>query len=258
HSTRVLAEQSASRGLPMPAASVWQRKGAWCGPEITGPLIGWSVSSSVAVRVPVGPVTVAVTWLTPTRNPSTTPSRVPAPAGAKSPLTSVPSLSTRTMSPACTPRTSIRADSPVTVAGRLETTATSICPSASGGVPPNHDAGTVTPCETGEFAWAGRAAPSSATIATGRPSLRIPRNSVPPAPFPVLKCRNADVGRPGGGPRAPAGGARRRRDAGDDRATAHDRPAGDPRGGGARPHHRPGRRQLAGQAVAVERRRQGA
>src|SRR4051812_22549871 len=63
HSERVATEQSASSGSPKPESAVWQMNGVWWGPEITGPVMGWSVTSRVARRVPLGPVAVAVNRL---------------------------------------------------------------------------------------------------------------------------------------------------------------------------------------------------
>src|SRR5436305_8450127 len=96
----------------------------------------WSVTSSVAVRA----ADFAVTRFAPRRSPLMTPPTTPSRTGANEEVTSVPLRSTARASPVFSPRTSMRADSPVTVDGRLETTASSIWPGASGGVAPNHDA----------------------------------------------------------------------------------------------------------------------
>src|SRR5205823_2157563 len=72
-STRVGAEQSVSSGLPRPFVSVSHTNGVWWGPEITGPVTRWSVTSSVARLVRE----VAVKVLRPTRRPLTTPPTTP-------------------------------------------------------------------------------------------------------------------------------------------------------------------------------------
>ena len=55
---------------------VSQMNGCCCGPLMTGPVMGWLMRVSVAVRLPLGPVAVAVTSFGPSRKPRTTPSAV--------------------------------------------------------------------------------------------------------------------------------------------------------------------------------------
>ena len=97
---RVATEQSASSGAPSPAASVSQTNGCSCGPENTGPVIGWLTTVSRARP--------AVSRLRPSRSPVT--SRV-------RPLR----LSTRplTRSTACL-GTFTSTSPPVTMSGRVD------------------------------------------------------------------------------------------------------------------------------------------
>src|SRR4051794_27283559 len=191
-SARVATEQSSSSGLPKPESSVWQMNGVWCGPEITGPVMGWSVTARVARREPVGPVATAVSRLAPGLNPRT----APVWSGPSETGTFVPSISTARSSPGCRPRTAMRASSPVTVDGRLETTANSICPAGSGGVtPPNQDASTVgvgvavlsvaVPPDAAARSGGAIAATSTRAAATKPRRLAIRDNSGRTAPVPL-------------------------------------------------------------------------